>query len=64
MCLRYYSCSIIEYTRGFETAFTAAHEIGHSLGMHHDGEDMNKNCDEKKYIMAAVAGTVVANMNL
>ncbi|CAL8069888.1 unnamed protein product [Orchesella dallaii] len=55
MCLRTLSCSLIEFRNGFESAFTAAHEIGHSLGMEHDGDFMNKNCHTSKFLMAPAA---------
>ncbi|ODN05176.1 A disintegrin and metalloproteinase with thrombospondin motifs 7 [Orchesella cincta] len=55
MCLRTLSCSLIEYRNGFESTFTAAHEIGHSLGMEHDGDDLNKNCHSSKFLMAPAA---------
>ncbi|XP_059158186.1 A disintegrin and metalloproteinase with thrombospondin motifs 6-like [Physella acuta] len=37
MCNKLRSCSIIQDI-GLASAFTIAHEIGHNIGMHHDGD--------------------------
>lgn len=40
-------------TRGFSSAWVAAHEIAHSLGIHHDGLPFNEDCPETGYIMSS-----------
>ncbi|CAG7668205.1 unnamed protein product [Allacma fusca] len=55
MCYRYYSCSISE-GHSFGAAYIITHEIGHSLGMEHDGYGVSKSCDKDKYIMSPTTG--------
>lgn len=51
MCNRTYSCSIVE-GRTFRSVMTAVHEIGHSLGIEHDGLKYNFKCAPRGYIMS------------
>lgn len=53
MCKGNYSCSISEASN-FEAAFVIAHEIGHSLGIMHDGQ--KNRCDPNKFIMSERTG--------
>ncbi|XP_067214583.1 A disintegrin and metalloproteinase with thrombospondin motifs adt-2-like isoform X3 [Linepithema humile] len=52
------SCAVVEFgiagyiTSGFSSSLTAAHEIGHVLGMIHDSE-YEFPCDAYKYIMSS-----------
>ncbi|XP_012230576.1 A disintegrin and metalloproteinase with thrombospondin motifs adt-2-like [Linepithema humile] len=52
------SCAIVEFgiadqlNSGFSSSLTAAHEIGHVLGMKHDSNYINP-CNAYKYIMAS-----------
>ena len=55
MCYRYYSCSVSEGT-SFGAAYIITHEIGHSLGMEHDGMGVSKSCDQMKYLMSPTTG--------
>lgn len=40
-------------TRGFGSAWVAAHEIAHSLGIHHDGPPFNEDCFKSGYLMSS-----------
>lgn len=53
MCKGNYSCTINEASN-LESAFVIAHEIGHSLGIMHDGT--RNNCDPNGYIMSERTG--------
>ena len=44
------SCAVVKDT-GLSTVFTVAHELGHSLGLHHDGDQPN-GCASGYHIMA------------
>lgn len=53
MCKGNYSCTINEATN-LESAFVIAHEIGHSLGIMHDGQ--RNGCDSNGFIMSERTG--------
>ena len=56
MCHPEYSCTINE-GHNFESVYVIAHEMGHNLGMNHDGESNSGNhCDSNKYLMSPVLG--------
>ncbi len=55
MCVNGLSCSVIEGS-SFASSFVSAHEIGHSLGMDHDGSELNSDCDASSYIMSPTTG--------
>lgn len=57
MCNKTYSCSVVE-GKTFRSVMTAVHEIGHSLGMEHDGKKYNFKCPPSGYIMSHSGGDV------
>ncbi|RWS03036.1 disintegrin and metalloproteinase with thrombospondin motifs 18-like protein [Dinothrombium tinctorium] len=48
-------CALIE-VKSFQATLTATHEIGHALGMRHDGRYETMLCDKEKNIMSATTG--------
>ncbi|CAG7719424.1 unnamed protein product [Allacma fusca] len=54
-CVDYGGCSIIESTN-LQAAFVMAHEVGHSLGMGHDGENKNIQCKKGEHLMSPLLG--------
>jgi len=57
MCTKYYSCSLSEGSQ-FSLVQIITHEIGHSVGMDHDGDKKytSGSCDGSKYIMSPYTG--------
>ncbi|KAL3861405.1 hypothetical protein ACJMK2_007440 [Sinanodonta woodiana] len=55
ICVPGYRVEIVHLTDYFRTTSTAAHELGHSLGAVHDGDDTARGCKaEDGFIMAPV----------
>ncbi|GFY59789.1 a disintegrin and metalloproteinase with thrombospondin motifs 12 [Trichonephila inaurata madagascariensis] len=53
MCRPKHSCTLNEGS-SFEAAFVIAHEMGHSLGMMHDGR--GNDCDPSAFLMSEKTG--------
>ncbi|CAH1169956.1 unnamed protein product, partial [Phaedon cochleariae] len=56
MCTATSSCTVNE-GRHFESVYVVAHEIGHNLGMRHDGPLAENDCDPSSYIMSPTLGS-------
>nr|XP_027233074.1 uncharacterized protein LOC113824534 isoform X2 [Penaeus vannamei] len=55
MCKPSISCTMNE-GRSFMAVYVVAHEMGHNLGMNHDGHSSAGSCNSNKYIMSPSVG--------
>ncbi|XP_054162354.1 A disintegrin and metalloproteinase with thrombospondin motifs adt-2-like [Oppia nitens] len=55
MCNSLNSCTISEGT-SFQTVLVAGHEMGHSLGMEHDGTQDGNSCNNDNFVMSPTLG--------
>ncbi|XP_066968413.1 LOW QUALITY PROTEIN: uncharacterized protein [Macrobrachium rosenbergii] len=55
MCRPSISCTMNE-GRSFMAVYVVAHELGHNLGMNHDGQGSASGCNSGKYIMSPSVG--------
>jgi len=54
MCSPGHSCTISEARSLGSASLIISHELAHNLGVEHDGERSNRDCDQNDYIMSPV----------